>query len=360
MDIAVIETKIDKVVAGATEVSFSIGGVGFKTMDQIFEMAKLMAVAGTGVPKHLRGNPGACLGVTLQALEWKMSPFAVANKSYEVNDRIAYEAQLLIGVINRRAPLAQRLRYVYEGEGLEMTCTVSGLFEGEKTPHEYKSPQIKNIKVRNSPLWISDPEQQLAYYSGRAWARRHTPETILGIYSPEEMEEVEADAVVPNIGTKLRSIQKQSGGFEPAKITQQMSEVVPETIVKPKETVAVAVVVERKEGEANSSVSRDDKTLTVEGGDVAGTAERGPDAQPKAEDKPVEVESPLQRGLRILSGLSKITDIVDLRATIAEELGREEATGWHRACDGRAAELGREEARSEQRALGTKEKESPK
>ena len=40
-----------------------------------------------------RAQPGACLAVSLQSLNWRMDPFAVANKSYMVNDRIAYEAR---------------------------------------------------------------------------------------------------------------------------------------------------------------------------------------------------------------------------------------------------------------------------
>ncbi|HCI98495.1 MAG TPA: hypothetical protein DHV74_02435, partial [Sulfitobacter sp.] len=34
-----------------------------------------------------------------------------------------------------------------------------------------------------------DPQQQLGYYSARAWARRHFPELLLGVYTREEIEE---------------------------------------------------------------------------------------------------------------------------------------------------------------------------
>lgn len=209
MDVSKIEEKIDRAVAGATEISMEVGGIRFQSMMELFEMAKMMAVAQTAVPKHLRGNPGACLAVCIQALEWRMSPFAVANKSYEVNDRIAYESQLITAVINARAPLVSRLRYVYDGEGIEMKCTVSGLLKGEATPLDYESPQIKNIKVKNSPLWASDPRQQLAYYSSRAWARRHCPEVILGIYADDELDnDIGGDNIrditpKPDIATRL-------------------------------------------------------------------------------------------------------------------------------------------------------------
>jgi hypothetical protein len=109
-DLERIEQKIDRTVAGAVTVSDSVGGIMFQNMSEVLEFAKLMSVADVAVPKHLRGNPGACLSIVTQALEWRMSPFSVANKSYSVNDRLAYESQLIHGVVEARAPLKQRLR----------------------------------------------------------------------------------------------------------------------------------------------------------------------------------------------------------------------------------------------------------
>ncbi|HCE07494.1 MAG TPA: hypothetical protein DEQ40_02625 [Oxalobacteraceae bacterium] len=187
-DLERIESKIDRTVAGAVIVSDNIGGIMFKDMAEVMEFSKLLAVAGAAVPKHLRGNVGACLAVTIQALEWRMSPIAVANKSYEVNDRIAYESQLIHAVVEARAPLKQRLRKKYSGEGPTLQCFVTGHFKGEVDPIEYESPKFSEIKTKNSPLWTSDPRQQLWYYSVRAWARANCPDVLLGIYAEDELE----------------------------------------------------------------------------------------------------------------------------------------------------------------------------
>lgn len=247
-EIAQIEGRIDKAIIGATPVNMSLGGVQFTTMMELFELAKMMSVAGTAVPKHLRLNPGACLAVSIQALEWKMSPFAVANKSYEVNDRIAYEAQLIVAVINARAPIKEHLRYTYQGEGLEMQCFVSGTFKGETEPHIYESPKIKDITVKNSPLWKGDPKQQLSYYSGRGWCRRHSPETILGIYAVDEMEDAEpigssstrAEKPVPSIGQRLAG--NKGTGFSADGVTKALEHVPAQTL--PAETVREPAVQE--------------------------------------------------------------------------------------------------------------------
>ena len=77
--------------------SSSGGGIVFQTVSEARDVAFLMAGSDKAVRKHLRNNAGACFGIVIQAVEWGMSPYAVANKSYEVNDQIAnlLTAQLL-------------------------------------------------------------------------------------------------------------------------------------------------------------------------------------------------------------------------------------------------------------------------
>ena len=43
--------------------------------------------------------------------------------------------------------------------------------------------------VRNSPLWEQDPRQQLAYLCTKRWARLHAPDVLLGVYTPDELQE---------------------------------------------------------------------------------------------------------------------------------------------------------------------------
>jgi hypothetical protein len=154
-------------------------------MGEAMELAKLMA-ASNFVPAHLRGKAGDCLAVVMQAGRWAMDPFAVGNKSYFVNDRIAYEAQLVGAVLNSSGLLDGRLSYDWQGEGNDLVCTVSGKLKGDPEVKRRRVP-IKNITTRNSPLWKQDPEQQLGYYAGRAWGRLYAPEVLMGVYTPDEL-----------------------------------------------------------------------------------------------------------------------------------------------------------------------------
>jgi hypothetical protein len=163
------------------------GGIIITNAEQAIEMAKLMSRGGVAVRKHLRDNPGACLGIVFQAVEWRMSPYAVANKSYAVSDQLAYEAQLIAAVILQRAPIKGRLRYEYSGEGAERRCRVVATLADGTGEVDYETPPSGLIPTKNSPLWKSDQDQQLGYYAVRSLARRHFPDVILGVYDIDEL-----------------------------------------------------------------------------------------------------------------------------------------------------------------------------
>lgn len=176
---------------GFRQVAIANHGGGGMLMPQTFgdvvSFSEIMARSQHAIPKHLRDVPGACLAVTMQAMRWEMDPFAVASKSYNVKDIIAYEAQLVAAIVNTRAPLKTRPVYTYSSEGADRRCMVSAVFD-DGVERSYETPRLADIKIKNSPLWTSDPDQQLSYYAIRAFARRYCPEVVLGVYTPEEAE----------------------------------------------------------------------------------------------------------------------------------------------------------------------------
>lgn len=193
-----IAAKMDPKVAGGTALATNrTGGVSFTSMTEVMEFAKVIAVSSVGVRKHLRGNVGACLAITVQAIEWEMSPFAVANKSYLVNDQIAYEAQLLNAVVLRRAPIQGRFKVEYTGAGDTRVCRVWARLRDEDEIVEYVSPPFAKIQPKNSPLWKSDPDQQIFYMASRALCRRHFPDVLLGVYAVDELID---ENIAPQLG----------------------------------------------------------------------------------------------------------------------------------------------------------------
>lgn len=159
-----------------------------QNMAELVKFSDLMA-ASNFVPKHLRGRSGDCLAVAMQAMRWGMDPFAVANKTYFVNDGAppAFEAQLVAAVVNGSSALSGRLRYQWEGDGDKLRCTVTGFLRADLSDPKIRTVHIARITTKNSPLWKQDPEQQLGYYATRAWARLYAPDVLMGVYTPDEL-----------------------------------------------------------------------------------------------------------------------------------------------------------------------------
>lgn len=184
-----IEKRIDREVTGSLAVIPHGGSLTIqpRSMTECMEIAKLMSISGICIRPVFRGNVGSCLAIVLQAMKWGADPFAVANKAFVVNDQLSYESQLIHAIVNSSPALSERLRATYSGDGPTRQCLVVGMIRGEAEGREYLSPAFDKITPKNSPLWKTDPDQQLFYYSTRAWARRWVPEILLGIYAPDEV-----------------------------------------------------------------------------------------------------------------------------------------------------------------------------
>jgi RecT family len=156
-----------------------------QSMGEAMKLADHMADAKL-VPAALQKSAADCLLVIEQATRWQMSPFAVAQECSVIQGKIMYSGKLVAAVVNSRGNLQNRLSYTYEGEGDSRTVIVSGRLQGEIEPRTV-NVTIRNARTANK-VWTTQPDQQLAYHGARVWARRHTPELMLGVYSPEEFE----------------------------------------------------------------------------------------------------------------------------------------------------------------------------
>lgn len=161
-----------------------------ETFDQAYKLAELMA-RGKLVPDCLKGSIGDCFLVVEQAMRWGMSPFAVAQCVSSIHGKLMYEGKLIAAVINTSGMLDGRLDYEYAGQGDALTCTVTGSIGGVR-----KSVTVALKAARTSnKAWAEQPEQQLAYYGARFWARRWAPELMLGVpFVREDVVTIDGEA----------------------------------------------------------------------------------------------------------------------------------------------------------------------
>ena len=189
-------------------------------MDRFERIASVMASSKFAVPKHLQGNTGDCLAIIMQSAQWQMDPFAVAQKTHQINGVLGYEAQLVNAVITNRAPITGRLNFEWYGDWAKINgkedkswdkgIKVWATLKGETSPREIDISMGQVGSVRNSPLWVSDPRQQLAYLAIKRWSRLYTPDVILGVYTPDEIVEREELDVTP-VQSTVKKHQGSSG-----------------------------------------------------------------------------------------------------------------------------------------------------
>lgn len=180
---------MNEVATTAAPGSFVIEG-----MQGAMKLAQAMASARM-VPQHLQSSPGDCLMVIEQAMRWQMSPFAVAQATAVVKGKMCFEGKLVAAAIQTSGVLEGRLNYEFTGEGDNRAVICTGLIRGEK---KARTVEVKLSEARTeNQWWKKTPDQMLTYHAARVWARRHTPEVMLGVYAPEEMADAQEDRREP-------------------------------------------------------------------------------------------------------------------------------------------------------------------
>jgi hypothetical protein len=155
-----------------------------RDMREAMELAKIMSSAGF-LARELQ-NPGGAMFVMEQAMRWSMSPFAVAMETSFIQGKPMFSGKIVAAAVVSSGAITGRLAYAYDGQGDNRTITVSGTVRGEAEPRTV-TVRLADAKTANK-VWNTQPDQQLAYHGARVWARRHTPEVMLGVYSEEEFE----------------------------------------------------------------------------------------------------------------------------------------------------------------------------
>lgn len=172
-------------IAKASPTSFTSNALMPTDMRSAMDLATMMARAKL-VPGHLQDKPGDCLLVIEQAMRWGMSPFAVAQSTSVIQGKLMFEGKLVSAAVQSSGILSSRLAYDFDGEGQSRAVIVKATIRGEDEPRTMRVT-LSEAKTTNG-MWTKQPDQQLVYFGTRAWARRHTPEIMLGVYAPEEFD----------------------------------------------------------------------------------------------------------------------------------------------------------------------------
>lgn len=166
---------------------------------RIMAVAEVMAKGKATLPKHLQDNPADCMAIIMQAMQWKMNPFVVAQKTHLVNGTLGYEAQLVNAVVSTSGAITGRFHYDYIGDWEAYATTeskskvglgvrVGAVIKGDDEITWGSPLYFADITVLNSPLWKTNPRQQIAYLAVKNWTRLYVPDALLGVYSTDELD----------------------------------------------------------------------------------------------------------------------------------------------------------------------------
>lgn len=192
-------TALQTVTENSVDLRTSAGNLMMNTavMDNLMRVAEMMASGKSTIPAHLQKNPADCMAVCVQAAQWGLSPFAVAQQTHLVNGTLGYGAQLVNAVVQQSGTISGRFHYEYRGNSPAMECRVGAVIRGEAEITWGEWLNESKVTTKNSPLWKTNSKQQLGYLQVKNWARLYCPGAILGVYSPDEFDAPEPKDMGP-------------------------------------------------------------------------------------------------------------------------------------------------------------------
>ena len=202
-----------------------------QALSQLTAFANLMADATIAVPDHLVGKPADCMAIVMQAMQWGMNPYAVAQKTFFVNGKLGYEAQLISAILTSSGAIRGRFHYEYGGnwENCIRSKDVTVKKMGSKGAYE-KTERVRDwsdededglyiragavirgeseitwgeplylasVAVRNSPLWVTKPKQQILYLATKDWAKAYCPAAVMGFQDADDLSYREEKVINP-------------------------------------------------------------------------------------------------------------------------------------------------------------------
>lgn len=190
--------------------------------EQIMRVAEVMARA-TTIPEHLKGKSndpverfeetrGNCFMICNQAANWGADPFAVAQSSAFVFGKIVLEGKLVRAVIRKKLGLDLYYRFcgdagkmdrrVYASDKPMVDANGQPLSETEiKALMERATSRItvgtlgkwhtKNKSGGINDNWAKDEDKMFRERGAREWCREWAPGLMLGVYTPDEFDEID-------------------------------------------------------------------------------------------------------------------------------------------------------------------------
>jgi hypothetical protein len=184
------------------------GMMGIFADPHTFTAAMQMADAlskSTIIPRDYQGNPSNCLIAVEMSSRMNASPMMVMQHLFVVNGRPAWSSQWIVAMINQSRKYKTELQYEfgYAPEDGGLSCYAWAI---DQQGHRVEGPKI-TMKMaeaegwlnKNGSKWKTMPQVMIQYRAASFFGRKNCPDMIMGIYSREEVLEMDLDDPAPPV-----------------------------------------------------------------------------------------------------------------------------------------------------------------
>jgi len=185
------------------------GGVSIFTDTGRFELAQRVSnvfAESDMVPAHYRKKPANVLIAMNMANRMGLDPFMLMQKTYVIKGKIGIEATLAIALINSSGKF-EPLQYKFNESRTECYACAKSIQTGE-----ILEGSIVSLKMAKDEGWGSKwktlPELMLQYRSAVFFARVYCPEAIMGLYTRDELIDIDSNRKAKNITPTVPAIEE--------------------------------------------------------------------------------------------------------------------------------------------------------
>ncbi|MCA1458041.1 hypothetical protein I6F35_33450 [Bradyrhizobium sp. BRP22] len=261
-----------------------------------------------------------CFLVVNQAVRWNMDPFAVAQCVSVVHGKLCYEGKLIAAVLEGK--LGVELEYEITGLGDAMRVVVSGAVNGKPVLDSKGRPKEIDGTVgewkttgRGSPWDAKGGHKRMLRYRGaREWGRVYAPGLMLGVYSDDEMEDLNAS----HRAQQARLVNEEPPAPPAARITHEASAPVTQDEIDRAEELAnaqsAAQTVEEVAEAGRHDTTEVEWTEPASATPEAAATDQPPAPPPQSDQKPAKVVSDSRGGETVtVEGVhyQKVVDVDD-------------------------------------------------
>lgn len=161
-----------------------------KTFNEKYQMAGVMAKSGL-LPQGLNTPEKVCV-----ALEWghelQLSPMVAVQNIAVINGKPTLSADIMAAVVKRSPEYGGCEWKELSDKAAECVVTRKGNGYEEKTTSRFTIEDAAKAGLTSRPVWRAYPKRMLKHRALAYALRDAFPDILAGIYSPEEMESVDA------------------------------------------------------------------------------------------------------------------------------------------------------------------------